>query len=77
MVDRATAAKRKRTESGDSEPVLIDVDTFARLVGSTPESVRKGVARGHFPPPKKIRGLGLRWTRTAVLEWIRAQFEAA
>lgn len=77
VVDRTTADKRKRTDLDDSDAVLIDVDAFARLVGTTPDSLRKGVQRGHFPPPKKIRGLGLRWRRSAVLEWIRSQFEAA
>lgn len=44
------------------------------MLRSTPGSVRKARARGLIPQGAQIPGLGLRWRRIEVQEWLERRF---
>lgn len=45
----------------------------AELLRTTAGSVRSAHRRGLIPAPIKLPGLGLRWRRRDIVEWIEAQ----
>lgn len=49
---------------------LLTCRQVAEALGTSPGQVRNLVARAQFLAPVKIAGLGLRWGKRAVEQWI-------
>lgn len=77
VVDRATADKRKRTETAADEPVeLLTIDDLAALLRRTPAAIRQAKYAGQLPPCAPILGRPM-WRRSDVERWIAERFDAA
>lgn len=55
---------------------VLDINGVAVLLKCSAEHVRRMSARGQFLPPARLGAL-LRWSRSAVLEWLRSNYASA
>lgn len=53
-----------------ASPALMRASDVAALIGSTEAQVRNMRARAQLPPPIKVPGLGVRWLRTDIQNWL-------
>lgn len=53
-------------------PVLLTAKDVAGLLGTSPKHVYNLTERGQFPRGRKVPGLGLRWARAVVQQWLDA-----
>ena len=49
---------------------LMRASEVAAFIGSTEAQVRNMRARAQLPPPIKVPGLGVRWLRTDLEQWL-------
>ncbi|MCZ2342747.1 MAG: helix-turn-helix domain-containing protein [Bacteroidales bacterium] len=67
---------RGRAAPPEVEPLLIGVETVAKMTGYSRRTVEKWLAMDALPPPVKLPGPGkrrsLRWRKSDIEEWIDA-----
>jgi predicted DNA-binding transcriptional regulator AlpA len=54
-------------------PELLDSAAVAAILGTSTRQVQNMRARGQLPPPVRINGLGLRWTKYDLEVWLAQQ----
>ncbi|MFY0533394.1 helix-turn-helix transcriptional regulator [Nannocystis pusilla] len=54
----------------EASSTLLRAAEVAALLGATEAQVRNMRARAQLPPPVKIPGLGLRWLRADLDQWL-------
>lgn len=60
------------TKPAPIPPALLTIEAVAELCATTPRQIRNMQARGQIPAPKRIPGLGLRWSAEAITQWLTA-----
>jgi predicted DNA-binding transcriptional regulator AlpA len=72
-----TETKHRRADvPAVSDAAVLSSADLAALLRTTPKQIANMRARGQLPPPAKVAGLGLRWTRAAVDAWLAEQMAA-
>lgn len=61
--------KGKRNEGGIL-PELLTSEDVAAVLGTSVKQVHNMKGRGQLPAPKRIPGLGLRWTKLQLVAWL-------
>lgn len=59
------------SKMNDAEPLLLDAQHTARLLGICRAGVYRGVANGRIPAPVRI-GRRTLWRRAELLAWVNA-----
>lgn len=67
-------ADRRQPDHANT-PLLTAAD-LAALLRTTPKQIANMRARGQVPPPAKVPGLGLRWSRAVIEAWLAEQLAA-
>jgi prophage regulatory protein len=65
--------KKSRTPSAHTGPLGLRKPAVCELVGFSPATLVRLVARGEFPAPRKIGDRSVAWSRAEVEQWFASR----